>query len=113
MPAVVGQYGHPHTRAWAEKIASFDAYMFVTPEDNTPRQGLKNAIAFLHAEWNNKAAGFVSYANVRANISHLRPKLPHYDHPRTRSPGSRRQKMWAGGTTIRTIQRPSPDHRSR
>jgi NAD(P)H-dependent FMN reductase len=62
MPAVTGQYNRPHTRKWAAKIASFDAYVFVTPEYNHSTSGvLKNAIDFLYAEWNNKAAGFVSY----------------------------------------------------
>ncbi|MER5325430.1 NADPH-dependent FMN reductase [Streptosporangium roseum] len=62
MPAVTGQYNRPHTRKWAAKIASFDAYVFVTPEYNRSTSGvLKNAIDFLYAEWNNKAAGFVSY----------------------------------------------------
>ena len=62
MPAAMGQYSHPHTRAWAETIDSFDGYVFVTPEYNHSTSGaLKNAIDFLYAEWNNKAAGFVSY----------------------------------------------------
>jgi NAD(P)H-dependent FMN reductase len=62
MPAVTGQYSRPHTRKWAAKIAAFDAYVFVTPEYNRSTSGvLKNAIDFLYAEWNNKAAGFVGY----------------------------------------------------
>jgi NAD(P)H-dependent FMN reductase len=75
MPAAMGQYSHPHTRRWAEKIDSFDAYVFVTPEYNHSTSGaLKNAIDFLHAEWHNKAAGFVSYGSnggTRA-VEHLR-----------------------------------------
>lgn len=59
---MLGQYQNEHTKAWAEKIASFDALIFVTPEYNHGLPGaLKNAIDFLHAEWNNKAAGIVSY----------------------------------------------------
>jgi NAD(P)H-dependent FMN reductase len=62
---MMGQYSKPHTRIWAAKIASFDAYVFVTPEYNHGIPGaLKNAIDFLFAEWNNKAAGFVSYGSV-------------------------------------------------
>ena len=49
--------------------------MFVTPEYNHSTSGaLKNAIDFVYAEWNNKAAGFVSYGSaggVRA-VEHLR-----------------------------------------
>jgi NADPH-dependent FMN reductase len=32
MPPIMGQYSKPHTKAWAAKIDSFDAYVFVTPE---------------------------------------------------------------------------------
>ena len=56
------EHTKPHTRAWAEKIASFDGYVFVTPEYNHATSGaLKNALDYLYAEWNNKAAGFVGY----------------------------------------------------
>jgi NAD(P)H-dependent FMN reductase len=62
---ILGQYSKPHTRVWAAKIDSFDAYVFVTPEYNHGTSGaLKNAIDFLFAEWNNKAAGFVSYGGA-------------------------------------------------
>ena len=62
MPPSRGQYSQPHTRAWSAKIASFDGYVFVTPEYNHGTSGaLKNAIDFLYLEWNNKAAGFVGY----------------------------------------------------
>ena len=76
IPPSMGQYSQPHTKAWAAKIASFDAYIFVTPEYNhAPSGALKNAIDYLYAEWNNKAAGFVSYGSangVRA-VEQLRP----------------------------------------
>ena len=75
LPAATGQYERPHTRRWAAKIASFDAFVFVTPEYNHSTSGvLKNAIDFLYAEWTNKAAGFVSYGvtgGTRA-VEHLR-----------------------------------------
>ena len=61
----MGQYGQPHTKAWAAKIESFDAYVFVTPEYNHGTSGaLKNAIDYLYREWNNKAAGFVGYGSA-------------------------------------------------
>jgi NAD(P)H-dependent FMN reductase len=75
MPAATGQYSQPHTRAWAAKIASFDAYVFVTPEYNHGPSGvLKNAIDYLYSEWNNKAAGFVSYGGSGGThaVEHLR-----------------------------------------
>ena len=65
MPPIMGQYSKPHTKAWGARIGSFDGYVFVTPEYNHGISGaLKNAIDFLFAEWNNKAAGFVSYGGA-------------------------------------------------
>ena len=64
-PPSMGQYSKPHTKAWAEKIAQFDAYIFVTPEYNHGTSGaLKNALDFLYREWNNKAAAFVGYGGA-------------------------------------------------
>ena len=75
LPPSIGQYAGEHTKAWAEKIAAYDGFVFVTPEYNHSTSGvLKNAIDYLYAEWNNKAAGFVSYGSLggaRA-IEHLR-----------------------------------------
>src|SRR5690606_41361369 len=39
VPPSMGQYSQPHTKAWAAKIASFDAYVFVTPEYNHGTSG--------------------------------------------------------------------------
>jgi NAD(P)H-dependent FMN reductase len=64
-PPSMGRSSKPHTKAWGAKIASFDAFVFVTPEYNHGMPGsLKNAIDFLYGEWNNKAAGFVSYGGA-------------------------------------------------
>jgi NAD(P)H-dependent FMN reductase len=75
IPPSMGQYQNDHTKKWAEKIASFDGFVIVTPEYNHSTSGvLKNAIDYLFAEWNNKAVGFVSYGSVggaRA-VEHLR-----------------------------------------
>ncbi|WP_406044531.1 NAD(P)H-dependent oxidoreductase [Micromonospora sp. NBC_00898] len=74
-PPSLGQYTQPHTLRWAEKVASFDGYVIVTPEYNHSTSGaLKNAIDFLYAEWNNKAVGFVSYGSVGGTraVEHLR-----------------------------------------
>ena len=61
----MGQHTHQHTKVWSAKIASFDAYVFVTPEYNHSTSGaLKNAIDFLYHEWTNKAAGFVGYGGA-------------------------------------------------
>jgi len=65
LPPSMGQYQNDHTKQWANKIASFDGFVIVTPEYNHGTSGvLKNAIDYLYAEWNNKAVGFVSYGAV-------------------------------------------------
>jgi NAD(P)H-dependent FMN reductase len=65
VPPSQGKYSKEHTKNWAAKVASFDGYVFVTPEYNHGISGaLKNAIDFLYAEWNNKAAGFVGYGSA-------------------------------------------------
>jgi NAD(P)H-dependent FMN reductase len=68
-------YQHAHTRRWSDVIRSFDAFVFVTPEYNHSLPGaLKNALDFLYEEWNDKAAGLVTYGlngGVRA-AEHLR-----------------------------------------
>ena len=76
MSPMWGRYTQEHTKVWSDKIATFDAYVFVTPEYNhSTSAALKNAIDFLYREWNDKAAGFVSYGGngggARA-VEHLR-----------------------------------------
>jgi NAD(P)H-dependent FMN reductase len=65
VPPSLGKYSQEHTKKWSEKIASFDAFVFVTPEYNHGTSAaLKNAIDFIYKEWNNKVAGFVSYGSA-------------------------------------------------
>ncbi|MCH8532276.1 MAG: NAD(P)H-dependent oxidoreductase [Saccharospirillum sp.] len=75
MPAAMQQYANDHTKKWAQTIAKYDGFVFVTPEYNHSITGaLKNALDFINAEWNNKAAGFVGFGSaggVRA-VEHLR-----------------------------------------
>ncbi|MGJ9402665.1 NADPH-dependent FMN reductase [Arthrobacter sp. KK5.5] len=74
-PAAYQNYQNAHTQAWAAKIAEFDGYVFITPEYNhSVAPALANALSYLNAEFNNKAAGIVSYGSamgVRA-AEHLR-----------------------------------------
>ena len=75
LSAIFGRYSKDHTKAWSAKIASFDAFVFVTPEYNHATSGaLKNAIDYLYKEWNNKAAGFVGYGGAGGTraVEHLR-----------------------------------------
>jgi NAD(P)H-dependent FMN reductase len=113
MPPVFAQYSRDHTKAWSDEIASLDGYVFVTPEYNHSTSGaLKNAIDYLFKEWNNKAAGFVSYgghaggaravehlrlimaevmvATVRAQV--LLSLLTDFENFRTFRPGPQREK---------------------
>jgi len=72
-------YTNAHTRRWAAKIASLGGFVFVTPEYNhSLPAALKNAIDYLYAEWNNKAAAFVGYGGAGAvhAIEHLRQVTP-------------------------------------
>jgi NAD(P)H-dependent FMN reductase len=75
LPASMGKYSRPHTQVWSAAVASFDGYVFVTPEYNHGTSGaLKNAIDFLNQEWANKAAGFIGYGGTMGAraIEHLR-----------------------------------------
>lgn len=62
-PAAIGYgYQNAHTKRWAATIDRFDGFVFVTPEYNSAiPAALKNAIDYLYPEWNDKAAGIVSY----------------------------------------------------
>ena len=58
-------------QAWSEKIASFDGYVFVTPEYNHAVGGaLKNAIDFLKPEVAHKAAALVGYGSLGGARAH-------------------------------------------
>ena len=75
IPPSQHKYSKDHTKRWAAKIGSFDGFVFVTPEYNHSTSGaLKNALDYLYAEWNNKAAGFVSYGSAGGTraVEHLR-----------------------------------------
>lgn len=68
-PPLMHQYANDHTKAWAEKIASFDAFIVVTPEYNHSFPAvLKNAFDYVNLEWNKKAIGFVSYGATSGGL---------------------------------------------
>ena len=61
------QYLHQHTKDWSARIDRADAVVIVTPEYNYGYPAsVKNAIDYLHAEWQDKPVGFVSYGGVAA-----------------------------------------------
>ncbi len=50
---------------WSSKVSECDGFVFIVQEYNHSITGaLKNALDFLREEWNNKAAGIVSYGSV-------------------------------------------------
>jgi NAD(P)H-dependent FMN reductase len=62
VPALVAPGERLHTRRWAERIGSYDAFIVVTPEYNTaPPASLTNAIDYLHQEWGGKPVAYVGY----------------------------------------------------
>lgn len=51
--------------AWSQAVAAQDGFVFIVQEYNHSISGaLKNALDYLRVEWNNKAAGIVSYGSV-------------------------------------------------
>lgn len=51
--------------AWSTQINGCDGFVFIVQEYNHSITGaLKNALDYLRVEWNNKAAGIVSYGSV-------------------------------------------------
>lgn len=55
----------PGIKAWSEKLSSLDGFVFIVQEYNHSITGaLKNALDTARDEWNNKAAGIVSYGST-------------------------------------------------
>jgi NAD(P)H-dependent FMN reductase len=64
-PAMYQNYQNDHTKVWSAKISEFDGFVFVTGEYNhTVMPALANALSYLNVEFNNKAAGIVSYGSM-------------------------------------------------
>lgn len=74
-PAAYQNYQNDHTQRWAQKLAEFDGYIFVTGEYNhSVLPALANALSYVNVELNNKAAGIVGYGSAMGAraIEHLR-----------------------------------------
>ncbi|MTD58941.1 NADPH-dependent FMN reductase [Amycolatopsis pithecellobii] len=73
------EYSQPHTLAWSERVASTDAFIFISPEYNYGYSpALKNAIDHLFVEWNRKPVAFVSYGGASSGsrgVAALRPVM--------------------------------------
>lgn len=65
----MANYTKDHTKRWSEAISRGDAYILCTPEYNySMPASLKNALDFLHNEWNDKAVAFLSYGGVSGGM---------------------------------------------
>ncbi len=62
---LLGEEARPKAlEQWKRKVASLDAFIFIVPEYNHGMSGaLKNALDTAYDEWNDKAAGLVSYGS--------------------------------------------------
>jgi NAD(P)H-dependent FMN reductase len=138
IPPSQGKYTNQHTLDWSAAIASFDAYVFVTPEYNHSTSAvLKNAIDYLYKEWNNKACGFVSYGSSAGGaraVEHLRlvagevqmadvrgqvslSLFSDFENFTVLTPGDRQEmvlttmldQVVAWGTALRTVRAPAAD----
>ncbi len=78
--ALGGAYTNKTGSEWAAKIASGDAYVFVTPEYNHGYSAaIKNAIDWIGSEWAGKPAAIVGYSMAPGGgvlgVEQLKPVL--------------------------------------
>lgn len=76
VPSKQQEQANSSIQNWSEKMASFDGYVFVTPEYNHSIGGaLKNALDYLNPELNNKSAGLVGYGSLGGARAHENMRL--------------------------------------
>lgn len=74
---MLADYMHDHTKRWSAIVDRADAFVFVTPEYNHSfNAATKNAIDYLHREWQHKAVGFVSYGGISGGTRAVEALLP-------------------------------------
>jgi NAD(P)H-dependent FMN reductase len=65
LPFLGDPNGMDQVTAWSKKLDSLDGFVFIVAEYNHSITGaLKNALDLARDEWNNKAAGIVSYGST-------------------------------------------------
>lgn len=73
----IGPYVHQHTKDWSATVSRADAFVFVTPEYNHSFNAvLKNALDFLHNEWQHKPVAFLGYGGVAAGTRAIESLIP-------------------------------------
>lgn len=56
------QYTKDHTKAWSQRVAAADGFLFIFPEYNHSYAApIKNALDYLVVEWRRKPVGFVNW----------------------------------------------------
>lgn len=69
-PPLSGIYDQPKQQQWADKIASGDAVILISPEYNHGYSpALKNALDYLGKEWQGKPAAYISYGATNGSRS--------------------------------------------
>lgn len=74
-PPATGVYDQPKQQQWADKIATADAFILISPEYNHGYSpALKNALDYVAKEWQGKPAAYVGYGatNGSRSIDQLR-----------------------------------------
>lgn len=70
-------YDDPATKAWTDKVASADAFIFVTPEYNhSYPSSLKTAIDYALKEWHHKPVGIVAHGGAPGGARAIEALLP-------------------------------------
>ncbi|OAL77172.1 flavoprotein [Acinetobacter sp. SFB] len=69
-PPLSGIYDQPKQQQWADKIASGDAVILISPEYNHGYSpALKNALDYLGKEWQGKPAAYIGYGATNGSRS--------------------------------------------
>lgn len=69
-PPLTGIYDQPKQQQWADKIASGDAVILISPEYNHGYSpALKNALDYLGKEWQGKPAAYIGYGATHGSRS--------------------------------------------
>ncbi|MCH7337340.1 NAD(P)H-dependent oxidoreductase [Acinetobacter sp. NIPH 2699] len=69
-PPASGIYDQPKQQQWADKIATADAFLLISPEYNHGYSpALKNALDYIGKEWQGKPAAYIGYGSTNGSRS--------------------------------------------